>query len=331
MNKFTALLQRLTAPTLFAVCTITSSPALAIAPVLDLDADDSDVVGVGCYTRLEYSITTTTLTGDDVLITDSDGNKISRAVITIANPQSGDRLDQHDLGGQLTYDPSSTDTQLIVTGTGLLKKYETALGSITFSNDLQDRVTGIRLINIIVEDVEGQFSNTAVTAIDVRPNGQPGAIRGLIYATVQNALNSVSISGAVVSLSTNDPMAYFELQGVDESAGLYILDVLSYSTPVYTVHASFPGYEANSVENVISSTSNDPSNPIQIHLNASSADADVVPDGQLNAGDLLVAIRIVLGLKTATAEELSHGDMNGDGQFTLSDLVLIVQAIQTAP
>ena len=331
MNKFIRLLQRLTVSTLFAVCTISSSPVLAIAPVLDLDAADSSVIGVGYYTTLPYDTTTTTVTGDDVLISDSDNNKISRAVITIANPQSGDRLDQHDLGGQLTYDPSSTDTQLIVTGTGLLKKYETALGSITFSNDLQDRELGVRIINVIVQDVGGEFSNTAVTAIDVRPNGQPGAIRGLIYATVQNALNSVSISGAVVSLSTNDPMAYYELQGVDESAGLYILDVLSYSSTVYTVHASFPGYEANSVENVISSTSNDPGNPIQIYLNASSADADVVPDGQINAGDLLVATRITLGLKTATTEEVAHGDMNGDGQITLPDLILISQAILTAP
>ena len=330
MNKFTELLLRVTIPTLFVMCAIASSPVLAIAPVLNLDADNSDVVGVGYYTRLEYTITTTTLTGDDVLIMDSDGNKISRAVITITNPQSGDRLDQYSLGGQLTYDPSSTDTQLIVTGTGLLKKYESALRSITFSNDLQERATGIRIINIIVQDVEGQFSNTAVTAIDVRPFGGPGAIRGLIYATVHNALNSVSISGAVVSLSTNDPAVHFELS-VNESAGLYILNVLSYSTPIYTVHASFPGYEANSVENVISSTSNDPSNPIQIYLNASSADADVVPDGQLNAGDFLVAIRIVLGLKTATTGELAHGDMNGDDQLTLSDLILIMQAIQTAP
>jgi hypothetical protein len=94
---------------------------------------------------------------------------------------------------------------------------------------------------------------------------------------------------------------------------------------------SLTGYDSTSVNNVAADASNDPSSPIQIDLEASEADADVVPDGQLNAGDLLVSIRIILGLKAATAEEIIHGDMNGDGQFTLSDLVLIMQAIQAAP
>jgi hypothetical protein len=330
MNKLIGLIQKLITPTLIVVITLTGGHAYAIAPVLDLDADDSDVIGFGYYTGLLDGATTTTFTGDDVLITDSDSNKISRAVITITDPRPGDRLDQINLKGQLTYDPSSTDTQLIVTGTGLLEKYETALGSITFSNDLSDRELGFRIINIIVEDVGGQFSNTAVTTIYVGGNGGQAAIRGFIYATVHNALDSVNISGAVVSLSNNYPYVSFELS-VYESASLYILDILSYSPGAYTVHASLPGYEASSVDNITSTTSNDPSNPIQIYLNVSEADADVVPDGQLNAGDFLVAIRIVLGLKTATTEELSHGDMNGDGQLTLSDLIVIMQAIQTAP
>jgi len=324
MGEFIGLLQRLTVTALFVVCTLAGSPVLAIAPVLDLNADDTNTIGFGHQTGIFCCMNVTSGIAGDVLITDSDSNKISRAVITILNPKPGDFLIQNDLKGQLSYDPSSTDTQLIVTGNGLLEKYEAALESIEFSYggcppdcDVSDRY-----ISVVVEDIDGESSNTAITIIR---NGN-GALRdpGYIYATIRNALNSVTLSGAVVGVSES-----YEQLVVDEAAGLYILRLEP--SGVYTVNASLPGYEPTSVNDVVAEAYNDPSSPIQINLDPSDADADVVPDGQLNAGDFLVATRIVLELKTATTEELIHGDMNGDGQFTLSDLILIMQAIQIAP
>ena len=61
------------------------------------------------------------------------------------------------------------------------------------------------------------------------------------------------------------------------------------------------------------------------------ADGDIAPlgapDGEINAGDILVATRIVLGLEPATALELAHGDLyppgSPDGVINLQDLILI--------
>lgn len=61
------------------------------------------------------------------------------------------------------------------------------------------------------------------------------------------------------------------------------------------------------------------------------SDGDVAPsgspDGMVNAGDLLLMQRIVLGLETATSVDLEHGDLYPagapDGQIDLSDLLLM--------
>ena len=323
-KTFTGLTQRLSALALFLVCAIAGSQVLAIAPVLDLDADDSRIIGIGYLTSMDAAPTSVT---DDVLITDSDGNKLARAIITIINPKPGDRLVQGDLEGQLTYDPASTDTELIITGSGPLEKYGTALESITFFNDCTACDGAPRFIGIFVEDEGGESSNTALTTIehvigpDVVP---PAAFRGFIYTTVRDALSQVHLNGAVVSVSE----AYDSLE-VYELDDQYVLDI---DPPgIYTVNASLPSYNSASVHNVSAEINNDPSGPVQINLYASVADADIVTDGQLNAGDFLVATRIALGLKTPTTEELAHGDMNGDGEITLPDIILILQIIQSAP
>jgi len=60
------------------------------------------------------------------------------------------------------------------------------------------------------------------------------------------------------------------------------------------------------------------------------ADGDLNGDGNVNAGDYLIANRIVLDLLTATPTHLAHGDMypaTPDGVIDLSDLLLIQQAV----
>ncbi len=64
-------------------------------------------------------------------------------------------------------------------------------------------------------------------------------------------------------------------------------------------------------------------------------DGDVAPvgapDGVVNAGDYVVMMGIVLGLRTATSLELAHGDLyptgTPDGQIDLSDLMLLFQLL----
>jgi hypothetical protein len=50
------------------------------------------------------------------------------------------------------------------------------------------------------------------------------------------------------------------------------------------------------------------------------------PDGLINAADVLVAVQLVLGLRTPGALQYAHGDMNIDSVFDLADLLLIQQA-----
>jgi hypothetical protein len=56
-------------------------------------------------------------------------------------------------------------------------------------------------------------------------------------------------------------------------------------------------------------------------------DGDMNADGSLNAGDLLITTRIVLGLLTATETHLAHGDLYPDaapdGKINIQDLVLL--------
>jgi len=60
------------------------------------------------------------------------------------------------------------------------------------------------------------------------------------------------------------------------------------------------------------------------------ADGDLAPwenpDGMINAADVLIAIQLVLGQRTAGSLQYAHGDVNTDGVIDVADLILIVQA-----
>lgn len=73
------------------------------------------------------------------------------------------------------------------------------------------------------------------------------------------------------------------------------------------------------------------SDPLDANSWPALADGDIAPlgapDGETNAGDILLATRIVLGLETATALELAHADLYPpgapDGAINLQDLILL--------
>ena len=69
------------------------------------------------------------------------------------------------------------------------------------------------------------------------------------------------------------------------------------------------------------------SDPLNPNSWPNLADGDVVPDGDVNAGDYVVIMRIILGLRTATTLEMAHGDMNADGNITIVDLLLIMKLL----
>jgi hypothetical protein len=340
----------------FVVCVLVGNPVLAVPPALDLDADGSRSSGSGYYNNHEYEGIGNVggplgIVDDDVLITDSDGNTITSAQITITNCKFGDNLsvDQNQFPAELSVVSGPGGyyvCYLTISGLSTHDAYQTALQSIYISNDyyleygenppdppppewppnwpeLWDELSDLRLVSITVTDDNSESSNTAIATINL--GVELIAIRGIIYATVQNALSSVSLSGATVSVSGsyNGVTTY-------KVGDLYILEVDPEG--YYTVNASHTGYVPSSKDNVNASHGNDAGNPVPIYLcQAADADADVAPDGQINTGDYLAAIRIVLGLKTETPEERCHGDMNGDGEITLPDLIAILQAVMAAP
>ena len=64
-------------------------------------------------------------------------------------------------------------------------------------------------------------------------------------------------------------------------------------------------------------------------------DGDINMDGVINAADILLANRYVLGLATLSSTQIEHGDQYpppaGDGQLTTSDIVLITRQALTLP
>ena len=72
-------------------------------------------------------------------------------------------------------------------------------------------------------------------------------------------------------------------------------------------------------------------NPLDPSSSLLLADADMAPwdapDYQVNEADELIAIRLVLGQRTAGSLQYAHGDMNTDGVIDLADLLPIQQAV----
>ncbi|MDH3900704.1 MAG: hypothetical protein OEU51_06635, partial [Gammaproteobacteria bacterium] len=81
------------------------------------------------------------------------------------------------------------------------------------------------------------------------------------------------------------------------------------------------------------------SDPVDENSWPNLADGDCAPrdapDGVVNTGDIVVAVRMALGIETATALELAHCDLypegNPDGVFSTSDLLLLMQRVLTPP
>jgi subtilisin family serine protease len=93
-----------------------------------------------------------------------------------------------------------------------------------------------------------------------------------------------------------------------------------------------PGLDLNPFQTDTDSDGlSDDADPIPLTFNLNDGDLAPLgaPDGNIDAGDLLVGQRIVLGLVSATSLELAHGDLYPpgapDGVINLQDLLLLQQ------
>ncbi|HEY0044795.1 MAG TPA: tandem-95 repeat protein [Allosphingosinicella sp.] len=144
-----------------------------VAPVLDLDADDSVAAGSGFASSYTEGAAAAAIADTDSLITDSDvGDSVEGATVTIANAAAGDVLTVvGTLPGTITVDlVNSTSTKLVLIGTGTQAEYAAAIEQITFSTTSDDPTVGgtnvSRTVNVTVTDGDAN-SNVAVTTISV--------------------------------------------------------------------------------------------------------------------------------------------------------------------
>lgn len=104
--------------------------------------------------------------------------------------------------------------------------------------------------------------------------------------------------------------------------GLSDFDELNFDgNPAYT-----PATDPNPLsDNTDGDAYLDGADPIPLHFNFDDGDLAPwgAPDATLNAGDLLVCLQLVVGLKTPTSDDLAHGDLYPvgapDGEINFSD------------
>ena len=81
----------------------------------------------------------------------------------------------------------------------------------------------------------------------------------------------------------------------------------------------------------------DGSDPVPLNFNYEDGDLAPrgAPDSVLNSADLLVCLRLVLGLTTPTSEELAHADLSPigapDGEIGLADYILLQKRVLVQP
>ena len=172
----------------------TSSAKLSItingtndAPVLDLDAS---ATGTGYSTSYTENGAGVAIADTDSLITDVDSANLTKAVITLTNPQLGDLLTVGTLPAGITASQTLVNGQVVITLTGLASKanYETAIEAIRFSSSSDNPSTVDRTINVVVND-GALDSNVAVSTIKVT------AVNDAPTLTINTAAVTVSEEG----------------------------------------------------------------------------------------------------------------------------------------
>ncbi|MEA3065099.1 MAG: hypothetical protein QOJ27_1545 [Sphingomonadales bacterium] len=160
------------------------------APVLDLDGDDSVTAGTGFDSSYTEGGAAAAIGDTDVTITDTDsGDDIVSAIITITNPETGDKLNVGALPAGITIDPSSTDTMVQLVGIAgtIADDFETAIKAITYSSTSDDPTdhgtNAARSVTVVVNDGSSN-SNIATATIAVTDvNDAPTGTSSTITAT----------------------------------------------------------------------------------------------------------------------------------------------------
>ena len=141
-------------------------PPPNVAPVLDLDANNSTTLGANYLTMFTDGGPAVAVVDTDVSIIDNDSPKLASATVTLTN---GDPLGSLTFNGPapggITIFGSGTH-QITLSGAASAADYQTALQQITYNNTGTNPSTETRVIDIVVNDGASN-SNTAKAFIQV--------------------------------------------------------------------------------------------------------------------------------------------------------------------
>ena len=141
-------------------------PPPNIAPVLDLDLNNSTTTGANYLTGFTEGGSPVAIADTDILIVDPDNPNLASASITLTNPQTDDVLtfDGAPPPG-ITVSGSGTSA-MTLTGVTSSAAYQAALQQIKFSNGNIDPSNVTRVIEVAVSD-GAHASNTATALVQV--------------------------------------------------------------------------------------------------------------------------------------------------------------------
>ncbi len=141
-------------------------PPPNVAPVLDLDANNSTTTGANYLTGFTEGGAPVAIVDTDVLIIDSDNLNLASATITLTNPQAGDVLIFNGTPPPgITVSGSGTSV-ITLTGVASPPPIRLALQQIKFSNSNIDPSNITRTIEVVVNDGTGN-SNIATALVQV--------------------------------------------------------------------------------------------------------------------------------------------------------------------
>ncbi|MEE9343853.1 MAG: LamG-like jellyroll fold domain-containing protein [Gammaproteobacteria bacterium] len=278
----------------------------------------------------------------DIVVTDVDSNETITTVLTLTNPTYG----ALSSSSGATYDAITGVWTLI----GTVANVNAALAEVAFiplaSNDLYTSVI------THIEDAATAGPADGIIALNVTATNIAPTATNLSQVLGYNQGDaSVAINDIIVTDADNAELITATLTLVDPAYGVMSISngaTYNASTGIWTLSDSVANVNLALADAAfIPLASNDLNASITTHiedaaaagpadgvitLNVSTgANGDVTGDGQVDAGDLVLVQRHIMGLTTLGVNEVARGDLfppvSGDGLITVSDQLLIIQLI----